>query len=93
MGTQVRILEGLLFLKKMQQLPVIDIHGKTVKEANLILRQNLKSFHDQGFLEVTIIHGHGTGVLKDYVRSFLNQLYYVKNMTSSNNDGATVAHF
>jgi DNA-nicking Smr family endonuclease len=77
----------------MNELPTIDIHGMTRAEASKVIRPNLKYFHDQGFHEVHIIHGHGTGVLKAYVRALLNNLSYVKDMRSESNDGVTVAVF
>ena len=77
----------------MNQLPVIDVHGMTRAEASKEIRPNLKFFHDEGFDEVHIIHGHGTGVLKQYVRSLLSQLSYVKDTRSESNDGVTVAVF
>ncbi len=35
----------------MNNLPVIDIHGMTRKDAIQVLRINLKHFHNQGFHE------------------------------------------
>ena len=77
----------------MNPLPVIDVHGMNRVEAVKTVRKNLKYFHDQGFNEVHIIHGHGTGVLKAYVRTLLSHLSYVKDMRSESNDGVTVAVF
>lgn len=77
----------------MNPPPLIDVHGLTKKDAIHTLRLNLKYFYDQGFPEVTIIHGHGLGILKQAVRQFLGQVYFVKRIKSKNNDGATVAVF
>jgi DNA mismatch repair protein MutS2 len=77
----------------MTELPVLDVHGMTREQAVKTIRKNLKFFHDQGFHEVQIIHGHGTGVLRAYVRALLNNLSYVKDIRSESNDGVTVAVF
>ena len=63
----------------MNQLPVIDVHGMNRYDAIKTIRINLKSFYDEGFPEVTIVHGHGTGILRESVREFLKNIYYVKN--------------
>ena len=77
----------------MNQLPVIDVHGMNREDAIQVLRLNLKHFHNQGFHEVTIVHGHGQGILRTCVRAFLEKLYYVKDIKSTSNDGATIAIF
>jgi DNA-nicking Smr family endonuclease len=77
----------------MNTPPLIDVHGLTKVDALHTLRMNIKFFYDQGFPEVTIVHGHGQGILKQAVRQFLGQVYFIKKIKSINNDGATVAIF
>ncbi len=77
----------------MNQLPKIDVHGMNSEDAIRTVRINLKEFHDQGYNEVTVVHGKGQGILRDKIRLLLSQTPYVKEMKSVSDDGATIAVF
>lgn len=72
----------------------IDIRGKNVDEASLILDEYLDDVYMSSLNEVVIIHGKGTGALRKGVREFLETHYHVKDMRpgeyNEGGDGVTV---
>jgi DNA mismatch repair protein MutS2 len=60
----------------MQQMPRIDVHGMTGDEATRAAAINLREFQRDGYPEVFIVHGHGTGVLKRRIREMLSKYGY-----------------
>jgi DNA mismatch repair protein MutS2 len=58
----------------------IDIRGMNVDEATLILDNYLDDVYMSSLNEVRIIHGKGTGALRQGVREFLEIHYHVKKM-------------
>ncbi len=75
----------------MNELPKIDVHGMNSEDAIRTVRINLKEFHDQGYLEVFVVHGKGQGILREKVRLLLSQTPYVKEIRQASDNGATIA--
>ncbi len=63
--------------KAMSVSPQIDIRGTNVDEAVLVLSKYLDDAAIAGLHEVTIIHGKGTGVLRNGVHQFLKNSSHV----------------
>ena len=53
--------------------PEIDLHALTVDEAILKLERFLREAHAAGWHQVMVIHGKGTGVLRQEVRRYLGR--------------------
>lgn len=49
----------------------LDLHGLTAKEASLRLETFISRCFFLGYRRVLIVHGKGSGILKETVRSFL----------------------
>jgi hypothetical protein len=50
----------------------LDLHGRTKAEAEAALRAFVAAARARGTLAVAVIHGHGTGVLREHVRKLLD---------------------
>ena len=50
----------------------LDLHGRTKVEAEALLRTFVAAARARGTLAVSVIHGHGSGVLRDHVRKLLD---------------------
>jgi DNA mismatch repair protein MutS2 len=78
-------------------LTEIDLRGQTVTEAMEILEKYLDSAILSGTPKVNIIHGKGTGALRDAIRKQLPQLPGIKSIrpgeTGEGGDGVTVVYF
>lgn len=71
--------------------PEINLIGKTVDEALYELDKYLDDAYLAHLSQITIIHGIGTGALKNAVHSYLRKSKYVKDFRGSDgNTGATV---
>lgn len=74
----------------------LDLRGQRVDEALDKLDRYLESAYLAGLLFVRIIHGKGTGKLRDAVREILKSHFHVKSYESGaaneGGDGVTVAH-
>jgi len=64
--------------KSMSISPRIDIRGTNVDEAVQILGKYLDDAVIAGLVEVTIVHGKGTGMLRNGVHQFLKSSKHVK---------------
>ncbi len=70
----------------------IDLHGKTRAEANELLLSLLDKALLQGVQKLEIIHGHGNGIIKKEVHTFLDQSPYIASYKlQENNSGTTIA--
>ena len=58
----------------------LDIRGKNVDEATLIIDNYLDDVYMSSLNEVVIIHGKGTGALREGVRDYLENHYHVKKI-------------
>jgi len=71
----------------------IDLHGKTVSEAISLVNEFLKDSYNAHERQVLIIHGKGTGTLREEVRRYLGKHPYVESFTtadkSQGDEGAT----
>jgi DNA mismatch repair protein MutS2 len=52
-------------------LPELDLHGLTQDEALAQVEEFLDRTFNDGFHEISIVHGKGTGVLRNAVRHYL----------------------
>lgn len=59
--------------------PEINLIGKTVDEALILLDKYLDDAYLSHLARVTVIHGRGTGALRKAVHSHLKQISYVKS--------------
>jgi len=73
----------------------IDLHTFQPKEVKNLLYDYLEAAHEKGFREVRIIHGKGTGVLKNTVHAILKKHPLVASFTQADlatgDWGATIA--
>lgn len=72
----------------------IDIRGKRVEEGIVLMENELDRMMRSGISAAIIIHGHGTGALKEAVRSTLKNSYYCDTFRngeqSEGGDGVTI---
>ncbi len=77
--------------------PEINLIGKTVDEALPLLDKYLDDAYLAHIPTVTVIHGRGTGALRNAVHSFLKKSKYVKDFRvggyNEGNTGATIVEF
>jgi len=77
--------------------PEINVIGKTVDEAISIVDKYLDDAYLAHLPQVTIIHGRGTGALKNAVANHLKRTKYVKSYRAGNfgegDQGVTVVEF
>lgn len=52
---------------------ILDLHTFQPKEIKELVPHYLETCHEKGILEVRIIHGKGTGTLRDLVHSLLDK--------------------
>ncbi len=76
---------------------VLDLHSFPPKEIKLLVQEYLEDAYDAGFPEVRIIHGKGTGVQREIVRSAASRNPHVKSVNQAPEDagswGATIVRF
>ena len=66
----------------------IDLHGMTVREAEAAVERHLRAAHRDHLHIVKVVHGHGTGALKDAVQQWLQKSPLVKRQYfASHGDG------
>ncbi|MBN2373398.1 Smr/MutS family protein [bacterium] len=72
----------------------LDLHTFQPKEVKMLLEDYLEECHRLGFSEVRIIHGKGTGTLRQIVHSALKRSSLVKSFHTATPDagswGATI---
>lgn len=77
--------------------PELNLIGKTTDEALSILDKYLDDAYLSHLPQVTIIHGRGTGALKNAVHQYLQRTKYVKSFRIGNfgegNQGVTIVEF
>lgn len=73
----------------------IDLRGKRVDEALAFMNSSMDRMDRQGIKTVIIIHGHGTGAMKQAVREALKMSIYVRDFRpgemGEGGDGVSVA--
>jgi DNA mismatch repair protein MutS2 len=69
----------------------IDVRGRTAQEAREAARALVDDAAIAGLRDVRVIHGRGTGVLRDAVRDELRRHPLVQDIRGESADGATVA--
>ena len=82
------------------QIPIedtLDLHTFSPKEVPSLLEEYLSECVKAGILEVRIIHGKGTGKLRQVVRQALSQHPHVKSFEAGGDkeggEGVTVVKF
>lgn len=84
-------------LKTSTTKPEIDLRGLNLEEALFELDKYLDDAYMSNLNEVQIIHGKGTGILRDGVAKFLKKNKYIKEFRLGNfdegGDGVTIAKF
>ncbi|MDI6700311.1 MAG: Smr/MutS family protein [bacterium] len=75
----------------------IDLRGKFSDEALEELENYILKASASGIKRVRVIHGHGKGILKDKIRSFLKGVKFVKGFSPApldeGGDGVTIIEF
>jgi DNA mismatch repair protein MutS2 len=78
------------------KLPTVDVRGQRVDEALRSLEEGLDRFIRDGAEQVHVLHGHGSGALKQAVREHLARSPYVKKARAAEQheggDQVTIAH-
>jgi DNA mismatch repair protein MutS2 len=69
----------------------LDVRGRSAQEAREAVRSLVDDAAIGGLRSVRIVHGRGTGALRDAVRDELRRHPLVEETTSESADGATVA--
>ena len=78
----------------VQQLERLDLHGMTVAEALHALETRLNQITIQKFDRLEILHGHGTGRVRDAVHRYLASSPLVSNFKLDDfNTGVTRVYF
>ena len=76
----------------MNILPKLDLHGEKADISRVLVNDFIQQNYLEGKLKVVIIHGKGTGVLKNMVSQTLKENKFVsKFYIYGLNDGVTVA--
>jgi dsDNA-specific endonuclease/ATPase MutS2 len=76
---------------------VFDLHTIPPRGVKRVVEEYLELAHAKGFRSVRIIHGKGSGVQREMVRSILARTDYVEDWTDAPPDagglGATIVRF
>ena len=76
---------------------VFDLHTVQPREVKAVVQEYLQHAREKGFCSVRIIHGKGTGVQREMVRSILERTPFVFDWTDAPAEGggwgATVVRF
>ena len=83
--------------KSLNISPEVNLIGKTVDEAISVLDKYLDDAYLAHLPQVRIVHGRGTGALKNAVHQHLKRLKYVKSFRlgefGEGDTGVTIAEF
>ncbi len=75
---------------------IVDLHGMTVAQATVAVERHLNRCFSAGLPFVHIVHGHGTGALKEAVKLILDRHTLVDRHNAATQAeggyGVTVAH-
>jgi dsDNA-specific endonuclease/ATPase MutS2 len=75
---------------------VFDLHTIAPREVKRVVEEYLREAHLAGFRSVRIIHGKGSGVQREMVRSILARTSFVEDWADAPPEaggwGATIAH-
>jgi DNA-nicking Smr family endonuclease len=69
---------------------ILDLHTFRPDEVKDLLRDYLTACREQGILVVRVIHGKGTGILRETVHSVLRRLPEVVSFRIAGSWGATI---
>lgn len=67
----------------------IDCRGMRLDEFENLINKSIAHLYDSSIPYLTIIHGHGDGILKNWLRSFLDDIKEVSWHADEGNDGCT----
>ena len=75
----------------INNLPSLDLHGYDRESARVAINDFINDNININNKKIVIIHGKGTGILKEATKKALNKNKYVKNFQSSYfNQGCTI---
>ena len=75
----------------INNLPSLDLHGYDRESARVAINDFINDNIHMNNKKIVIIHGKGTGILKEATKKALNKNKYVKNFQSSYfNQGCTI---
>jgi DNA-nicking Smr family endonuclease len=66
---------------------VLDLHTFQPKEVKVLLPAYIEACRDKGIYQVRVIHGKGSGVLRETVHSLLRRMPEVESFTLAGEDG------
>ena len=83
-------LDSIIFV---DNLPKLDLHGFDRETARLMVLDFIKDNIKMKNEIINIVHGHGSGILKDTVHDTLRKnRNVIEFKTFYNNDGCTIVH-
>ncbi|MGL4662365.1 MAG: endonuclease MutS2 [Culicoidibacterales bacterium] len=89
--------QAMVKVKKTHQSSEVDYRGLRLHEVEERFVSDLMERRAHGYQEVRIIHGHGTGVIRNYIQRTLKKQTFVESyrfgMQSEGGVGATVVYF
>lgn len=84
-------------IKLMKHKNEIYIRRMPYEQAELTLKKELDKYYMAGHSRIRIVHGKGTGVLKEMVWNYLKEQPFIKNFYEASfyegGNGATIVEF
>ena len=77
------------FMREIEITDTLDLHSIRPKDVKDVVEEYLYQCAQKGFQFVRIIHGKGTGVQKQIVRSILERSDYVESFEDGPDWGST----